>query len=124
MIAKGPIGLLLHLSVGNAMKPMFMLTLLALSGILLALSGCAPQNDWARQPGAGDPEIQAILRDFDQRVLFVADKVNKIIIADNIGNDVWGVRRGAEGIEKEIIHLSWCGAVYSRTPDKLLNRTT
>jgi CubicO group peptidase (beta-lactamase class C family) len=51
----------------NAIKPMFVLALLALFGYLLTFGGCAPHNDWAKQPGAGNPEIQAILREVSCR---------------------------------------------------------
>jgi CubicO group peptidase (beta-lactamase class C family) len=59
-MAKGRIDLHLHHFMNNAMKPMFMF-------VLLVLDGCVPQNNWALQPGAGDPEIQAILHEVSCR---------------------------------------------------------
>jgi len=50
------------------MKPIFALSLF---GFLQLLSGCAHQNDWALQPGSGDPDIQAILRDVSYRYKIV-----------------------------------------------------
>lgn len=60
IVAERRTGIHLHFSMSNAMKPMFIFA-------ILVLCGCVPHNDWTRQPGAGDPRIQEILRDVSCR---------------------------------------------------------
>jgi CubicO group peptidase (beta-lactamase class C family) len=100
------------------MKSIFNFSFLILFGFLLLLNGCVPHNDWARQPEAGDPEIQESLRDvsFRHKIVGMGARIVRSTGDPNLAVVGWNKAGEETPIAlNDLLHLGSCSKAMIAT---------